>query len=120
MVIVKRVDKVSVGKIVALIYAIYGLIVGILFSLIFLLEGELELTAGLSFLLPNPSILFPVISLFEGARAGGDFSRVLFGLGLIIYISIMYGIKAFIGGVLTAFVYNLAAGWVGGIKLETE
>ena len=118
MVIVKRVDKVSVGKIVALIYAIYGLIQGIFFSLIILLGGEL--TVGLSFLLPNQFILFPVIPLFEGARAGGDFSLALFGLGLIIYIPIMYGIMAFIGGVLTAFVYNLAAGWVGGIELETE
>lgn len=32
----------------------------------------------------------------------------------------MSGIIDFIGGVLMAVLYNLAAGWIGGMKVETE
>jgi uncharacterized oligopeptide transporter (OPT) family protein len=93
LVIIKRVGAISVGKIFALIYAIFGLIIGIIFAL---------------------------ISLVGGAIAGEAFSSAIFGVGSIIYFPIMYGIMGFIGGVLTAFVYNLAAGWIGGIEVETE
>ena len=42
----------------------------------------------------------------------------LTALGLLIGIPIFYGIIGFFGGILTAWIYNLVAGWVGGIKME--
>lgn len=42
------------------------------------------------------------------------------GFGLIIIAPIMYGIMGFLVGVVGAFVYNLVAGWVGGIEVEVE
>jgi hypothetical protein len=93
LVIIKRVGAVSVGKIFGLIYAILGLIAGIIFAL---------------------------ISLVGGAIAGEAFVPAIFGVGSIIYFPVMYGIMGFIGGVIVAFVYNLAAGWIGGIEVETE
>ena len=42
----------------------------------------------------------------------------LTALGLLIGIPIFYGIIGFFGGILTAWIYNLVAGWVGGIKIE--
>jgi hypothetical protein len=46
----------------------------------------------------------------------------LFGHGgagaiLFIFLPIVYAIVGFIAGVITAFVYNLVAGWTGGIEL---
>ena len=93
MVIIKRIGAVSVGKIFGLLYAIIGLIEGLLFAL---------------------------LSLFGGAIAGVAFSSALFGVGSIIIFPIMFGIMGFISGVLMAFLYNLAAGWIGGIEVETE
>ena len=93
LVIIKRIGAVSVGKIFGLLYAIIGLIEGLLFAL---------------------------LSLFGGAIAGVAFSSALFGVGSIIIFPIMFGIMGFISGVLMAFLYNLAAGWIGGIEVETE
>jgi hypothetical protein len=42
----------------------------------------------------------------------------LAALGLLIGIPIGYGVIGFLGGIFTAWLYNLVAGWVGGIKIE--
>ena len=34
-----------------------------------------------------------------------------------IFLPIVYAIAGFIAGIITAFVYNLVAGWTGGIEL---
>ena len=39
-------------------------------------------------------------------------------LGWLIGIPIGYGVLGFIGGILSAWIYNLVAGWVGGMKIE--
>lgn len=45
---------------------------------------------------------------------------MLFGVGAIIFLPIMYGIMGFIGGAIMAFVYNVVAGIAGGVELELE
>lgn len=44
------------------------------------------------------------------------------GLGLwsIIVFPIIYALIGFIGGAIGAFLYNLVAGWIGGIEIELK
>ena len=43
-----------------------------------------------------------------------------FGVGSIILFPIAYGIMGFIGGLITAVLYNILAGFVGGIEMELQ
>jgi hypothetical protein len=45
---------------------------------------------------------------------------VLFGVGFIIFLPIFYGILGFIGGLITAWTYNLVARFAGGLEIELE
>jgi hypothetical protein len=45
---------------------------------------------------------------------------VLFGVGSIIFLPIFYGILGFIGGLITAWTYNLVARFAGGLEIELE
>lgn len=38
----------------------------------------------------------------------------------IIILPLMYGIVGFVAGAIQAIIYNLAAGFIGGIRIETE
>ena len=44
------------------------------------------------------------------------------GLGVlsIVAFPVMYGIFGFLGGLIQALIYNLAARFVGGLRVETE
>jgi len=55
--------------------------------------------------------------LFFGGSEGAG-GGLMFGLGAIIIMPITYGIGGLIGGLVTGFLYNIAAKWVGGIELE--
>ena len=44
----------------------------------------------------------------------------LFGVGAVIFLPIIYGVLGAIGGALTAVFYNIIAGMVGGLQIETE
>ncbi len=43
---------------------------------------------------------------------------LLAALGTLIAVAIIYPIIGFLGGIFAAWLYNLAAGWVGGIEIE--
>lgn len=94
---VSKIDVFSLGKVVGLIYALFGILIGAIIT-IFSLLGALALQ-GLGF--------SGVMSLF-------------FGVGSVIVIPIFYGIIGFIIGALAAFFYNITAGWIGGIELEVD
>ena len=55
-----------------------------------------------------------------GDQALGGVGPIVGGIIMMIAIPIFYGIMGFIGGAIGAVIYNIAAGIVGGIKLELE
>ncbi len=87
---VKKIGVLSLAKIFGLLYALFGLIIGVLFS---------------------------VFSFF-GLSA--DETGLYFGTISIITVPILYGIIGFIGGLITAFFYNLIASKVGGLEVEIK
>jgi hypothetical protein len=90
---IRRFGVLSVGLLLAVIYALLGLIFGAIVSLIAL--------AG-----AGPS------------RQGPD--AIFFGAGAVLITPILYGIMGFIGGVIAAGLYNLVARITGGIEVETS
>lgn len=95
MAVVKRVKALSVGKVTGVLYALLGLIAGALFSLASLAGSVLGSASGQD----NPF-------------------AILFGVGSIVLFPVFYGIAGFIGGIITAALYNLAASFVGGVEVE--
>ena len=51
--------------------------------------------------------------------AGGALTAGLM-LGMAVFMPIFYGGMGFVFGVIGAALYNLVAGWVGGIEVEVE
>jgi hypothetical protein len=91
--IVKSVGVLSVGKMLGCLYALLGLLIGGLLSLIAL----------------------------AGAAAGANkqgIPAMLFGAGAVIVIPIFYGVIGFIGGIISAALYNVVASAIGGIEIE--
>ena len=99
MATVKRIAPGSAFKVGLVVYAFLGLIVGICMALFYMVAGSLGSLAG---------------GGVPGARALG----FGFGFGAVIIFPILYGIVGGVGGVIAAAVYNLAAGWVGGLEVD--
>lgn len=95
MAVVKRIGPASAFKVGLVLYGLLGLIAGVFCSLIAL--------AGISF---APHERIP----FAGAM----------GLFAVILCPIVYGIIGGIAAVIGALIYNLAAGWVGGLEVEIQ
>lgn len=98
MLVVKKINVLSSGKMVGLMYTLLGLLFGAISSLL---------------------IVFGVdpaqVSRTPGAEMGayaGVFSVVIF--------PILFGIAGFIAGLLGAVFFNLAARWCGGLLIETQ
>ncbi len=87
---IKRVDIMSYAKIYGVIFAIFGLIAG-------LFIGALG-------------------SMFSSISGSSGFGG--FGFLSIIIFPILYGGLGFVFGLIGGAIYNLIAGWVGGIKIE--
>ena len=98
MVIIKRVGVWSLAKLQALLMAIVGLFIGIIYAIVGLLFGSL-------------------VSGMEGAQGIG-----MIGVGLgffaIIAMPILYGLIGLVSGAFGAWIYNLIAGWIGGVEVE--
>lgn len=80
----------------------------------------------ISLLIAIPYGLFIIAFSLVGAAGAGDAGfaigggGVVMGIGVMIGLPIMYTIIAFVGGAIGALVYNLFAGFVGGIEIEVE
>ena len=99
MATVKSISPGSAFKIGLVVYAIFGLVVGIFMALFSMMIGSLG-------------------SMVGNAAPGARLLGFGFGVGSIIIVPIMYGIIGGIGGAIGALLYNLAAGWVGGLEVD--
>lgn len=93
--VIKRVRPLSAAKITGTLYAILGLLFGACFSLVALAGG---------------------LAADDGpARLVG----AAFGIGSIVFFPLIYGVMGFLMTLLMAWLYNVVAGMVGGIEIET-
>jgi hypothetical protein len=101
--VINRIGVMSSAKLMGVMYAAIGLVFGVLYGLAMMLFGGAIMAAGGE----------------EQAAFGGG---MMLGMGLAVMVGapIFYGIAGFIGGALSAFFYNLAAKWVGGMEIETS
>lgn len=93
---VTNLGVLSVAKMMAVLYAFLGLLIGAFVTLIALVG------AGAS------------------GDSGGGLMGMLFGVGAIIILPIFYGCLGFVGGLIMAPLYNLAAKVAGGIEMEVD
>jgi hypothetical protein len=91
---IKRVGPMSCARIAAALYAVIGLIAGVFISL----------------------------AAMAGALAGGDNGAgafgVIFGVGSIVMLPILYGCIGFVATLIMAAIYNALANAVGGVEVE--
>lgn len=88
MAVVRRVDPVSLFKLVLVLYFLVGILMAVVFYLASLVVGTSP------FLAPTHVVLLA--------------------------IPIAYGIFGAVGALIVAALYNLVAGWVGGVKVELD
>jgi hypothetical protein len=93
----KRISVLQAGKISAILYAFLAVLI-------------------------IPFFLLATIAGRAAAAAGGHSSMpfAALGVGFAIFLPIIYGVIGFIAGVVTSALYNLIAGWVGGLELEFD
>ncbi len=103
---IKKLGILSVAKIQAVMMLVLSLLIAIPYGLIII-----------------------VISLIGGVGAGSQDGMsglmvggggVVMGIIVMIAIPILYAIMGFIAGVISALVYNIFAGLVGGVEIEVE
>ena len=101
---IRRFSVFSVAKVQALLGFVIGLIIGVIYGVFIMLFGAAMLSMA-----PN------------GEQAiGGGVGAIVAGVVVMIAVPVFYGILGFVGGVIGALVYNVAAGVVGGVRFELE
>lgn len=96
---IKHVGVLSFARISGVVGAGLGLIIGVIYGLIIMTVGA---------------------ALMSGHGGMGAGFGIVGGLFAMILIPAFYGVIAFVFGALYAFVYNIAAGFVGGIELDLQ
>jgi hypothetical protein len=94
--IIRRIGPLSVAKLSAVLYAVMGLVVGGAFSL-----------AGMA-------------GAFASETAGAAGIGAILGVAAIIVFPIFYGVMGFVLTLLAAWLYNFAAGFIGGIEVDIQ
>lgn len=91
--VIRSLGVLSVGKVMGILYASIGLIVGGFISLVSI--GGASIPGG-------PGI-----------------GSIVFGAGAVVTFPILYGALGCIGGILLALLFNLASAVAGGIQVDT-
>ena len=94
--VIKRIGPLSCAKLTGALYAIVGLVLGVLFSLIAMVGG--------------------FASDIPGAAGFGG----AIGVGAVVVFPLLYGFIGFVATLIGAWLYNLAAGMVGGIEVDLQ
>jgi hypothetical protein len=97
--VLKSIGVLSCGKLLGAMYALIGLIVGGIFALMSLV--------GMALPAPQGGEVSSLPFLFLGAAA-------------VVVMPLVYGVMGFVAGLITAAIYNLLAGLIGGLELELE
>ena len=96
MMIIRRVGPLSFAKLSGTLYALLGLLVGGVFSMIAMAGG------------------------FASDELAGRGIAAVLGVGAIIVFPIFYGVMGFVATLIGAWLYNLVAGIVGGVELDVQ
>lgn len=96
---IRRVGILSSAKMSGIVGAGLGLIIGVIYGLLFMVIGAAALS---------------------GRNGPGAGFGIVGGLLMMVVIPVMYGVLSFVIGAIYALIYNAAAGFVGGVELELE
>lgn len=100
---INKIGVLSVAKMYALMMFVIMLLISVPYGLIMMIFGATLAGAG-------------------GGRnsfmAGGG--GIVMGLVIMVALPIFYGLIGFVAGAIGAFVYNIFAGFIGGIEIEVE
>jgi hypothetical protein len=88
--VLSRIGPLSAAKVVAVLYAIFGLVMGAFLS---------------------------VAALFRPDPGG---VAALWGVAAVVFFPVLYGVGGFVVTLLTAWLYNVVAGVVGGVELDVR
>ena len=97
----KRIAPLQAGKMLAALYGLLSLVF-VPFMLAFMAFGSLAARS-------QGAGNVPAIPLMLGM-----------GVGAIIMLPLFYALMGFVFGILSAWVYNLLAKWLGGFELDFE
>jgi len=92
--VLRRISPLSAGKLMAVLYALFGLLIGALMTLMSVMGGGSEAGEAMGMMGP------------------------MMGVGAIVILPIVWGILGFIGGLLGAVFFNIAAKIGGGLELD--
>ena len=90
-----RIRRLDIGQMAKVMGALYFLL-GIIFAALFAVFGSMM------------------------PRGEMEAGTAMFGGVFLVGMPILYGVIGVIGGALLAALYNLVAGWTGGIELELD
>jgi hypothetical protein len=94
--VIQRIGPFSVGKVAGALYAAIGLLVGGVVSLVAMAGG-----------------------MASDELAGAGMGAII-GVGAIVVFPLLYVCLGFLVTMIGAALYNLVAGWVGGIELDVQ
>ena len=100
--VITKVGVLSLGKLLGIMYAAIGAVFGLIYALFAVVGGGAMLAMGGD----------------EGAMGGG----MMMGMGVaaVIVLPILYGLIGFVGGLISALFFNIAAKYAGGLEVETR
>jgi hypothetical protein len=93
--VIRRVGPVSCAKIAGILYALFGLVIGAVFTVASLAGG------------------------FGNTSDQSGFAGLI-GAGAVVVFPVLYGGMGFVGTLVGAWLYNALAASVGGIELDVQ
>lgn len=95
---ISYISPLSLAKVALVLYGVLGLLVGLVFAALSLFGAAFGAASG------------------EESAMYGAF----FGIGAIVFLPIFYGGMGAVMALIAAWLYNVAAGFIGGIEIRTE